>query len=484
MKNIKGSWLFFGLTFLIFYPIISTGVDFNVDWLVPGTGAQLGALTVRVGDRIIFQWQNLHNLYLHADNSCNTDGRILLQDTIFAGTYIYTVTEQDAQEQLLHFSCDFNNHCSLGMRMTVVVTNLEPTMIDFSTATFFVTEAPTLDPTRQPTPVPTLLPTPFPTVEPTPLPTPFPTVEPTPLPTPFPTVTPTVEQTPEPTTSPTVSPSQLPTTFPITSQPTLRPTTTTTLVPSDSPTSSPSPFPTFQPSLRPTTMRTATPSESPTSFPSPVPSSQPTLRPTTIETPFPSEFPTSIPSTFPSEAAVDPPVTGSPFICDICPDSTIQMMDAAITRGQTCQEAATAGLSGEIPEFMCNQFQILAKDRCGCDSPSVSFFPECRICQDGAFVNNPSILLTNLDCGYAETAGAAGALSPGECEAVLSALERFPGICACRIPPIDTDSPTISPSMNRMPSSPPVAPSNVELDPSSAVRASYIVLAFLLLFLS
>ena len=101
------------------------------------------------------------------------------------------------------------------------------------------TEAPTAEPTQEPTVAPTEVPTQEPTVAPT--------VEPTEVPTQEPTVAPTVEPTVAPTQEPTVAPTVEPTEVP-TQEPTVGPT----VVPTAEPTATPTVTPTIEPTKEPT----------------------------------------------------------------------------------------------------------------------------------------------------------------------------------------------------------------------------------------
>jgi len=145
---------------------------------------------------------------------------------------------------------------------------------DGSKHTFVDVQAPTRQPTQDPTPAPTRRPTDKPTVAPTRDPTFFPTKRPT---TPIPTRSPT---TGRPTKHPTLDPTRSPTT----KRPTKRPT--------EAPTRRPTPHPTDFPTKQPTTRRpTKMPTKAPTSRPTTKrPTRSPTVPAPTRPTPGPTPF--------------------------------------------------------------------------------------------------------------------------------------------------------------------------------------------------
>eukprot|EP00538_Stauroneis_constricta_P006986 CAMPEP_0119548298 /NCGR_PEP_ID=MMETSP1352-20130426/2246_1 /TAXON_ID=265584 /ORGANISM="Stauroneis constricta, Strain CCMP1120" /LENGTH=223 /DNA_ID=CAMNT_0007593521 /DNA_START=34 /DNA_END=705 /DNA_ORIENTATION=- len=167
----------------------------EVDWFIPGNES-LAPRTVQVGDRMVFNWEQFHNVHIHPSGNCSEQGAIPVG---FSTGASYVFTEDDIGTMV--FACDVAMHCELGGQiMTVTVL------------------APTESPTMLPSASPTGLPTGLPTFQPTLSPTSFPTFTPTLSPTESPTTSPTSSPTKNPSTTPTFMPTQS------TEMPTLNPT--------------------------------------------------------------------------------------------------------------------------------------------------------------------------------------------------------------------------------------------------------------------
>lgn len=171
-------------------------------------------------------------------------------------------------------------------------------------ATTWVGDDGTADPT--PTPAPTNTPTAVPTDTPTAVPTNTPTAVPTNTPTAVPTNTPTAV----PTNTPTAIPTDIPTAIP-TNTPTAVPTNTPTAVPTNTPTAVPTDTPTAVPTDTPTAIPTNTPTAVPTNTPTAVPTNTPTAVPTNTPTAVPTDTPTAVPTNTPLPPAE---VTTSQFV--------------------------------------------------------------------------------------------------------------------------------------------------------------------------
>ena len=92
------------------------------DWAVPsGDATSLPEETAEVGDIIQFNWifGRIHNVYIHPNNNCDLDGRILVGLETGAR---YEFTEEDAKKGSVFFSCDAFDHCNFGLHVTFKVT--------------------------------------------------------------------------------------------------------------------------------------------------------------------------------------------------------------------------------------------------------------------------------------------------------------------------------------------------------------------------
>ena len=101
------------------FPAPGVSRTIEMQWFVPSLDS-FPPITVHVGDTIVFIWAGSgnHNVYIHPTGDCNNDGAHLV-GLDSGASYIFT--EADVGE--MEFVCDVDDHCELGMRVTITVQN-------------------------------------------------------------------------------------------------------------------------------------------------------------------------------------------------------------------------------------------------------------------------------------------------------------------------------------------------------------------------
>jgi len=89
-------------------------VEITVEWFISSDG--FDPISANVGDTVIFEWGNFHNVYIHPTKSCDETGAIEVGTQTGAS---HTFTASDVGEVV--FACDVGPHCELGQIITVVV---------------------------------------------------------------------------------------------------------------------------------------------------------------------------------------------------------------------------------------------------------------------------------------------------------------------------------------------------------------------------
>ena len=87
----------------------------QMDWFVPSESS-FPPMTVNVGDTVVFNWNGVHNVYIHPTGNCTDTGRVLV-GTVSGASYSFTQADVGEME----FVCNVGTHCENGMRVTFSV---------------------------------------------------------------------------------------------------------------------------------------------------------------------------------------------------------------------------------------------------------------------------------------------------------------------------------------------------------------------------
>lgn len=89
---------------------VALGEDIAIDWKIE----EYSDKTAVVGDTVIFNWENFHNVYIHPSGDCDTADAILVGEESPAK---HRFTEAGK----ITFACDVGGHCGAGQIVTFEV---------------------------------------------------------------------------------------------------------------------------------------------------------------------------------------------------------------------------------------------------------------------------------------------------------------------------------------------------------------------------
>lgn len=92
-------------------------VTTTIDWVIPSGGLSLPAVSIAVGDSLVFNWSGLHNVNLHPTGTCDEAGATLVAPSSMTATASWTATAAGT----FVFACDMGDHCESGQVVTVTV---------------------------------------------------------------------------------------------------------------------------------------------------------------------------------------------------------------------------------------------------------------------------------------------------------------------------------------------------------------------------
>lgn len=97
-------------------------------WEIPSTFTAFEPLTVTTSDRLIFNWNNIHDVVSleseEAYNGCSfANGE--LYDTTVQGPFSYQVIVDDLEPGTYYFACSIGGHCFAGQKIAVTVTSAD-----------------------------------------------------------------------------------------------------------------------------------------------------------------------------------------------------------------------------------------------------------------------------------------------------------------------------------------------------------------------
>merc|ERR1712157_192352 len=93
-------------------PIISEGENIIIDWRIQG----YDDMEATVGDKVTFNWNFVHDVYIHPSGTCDNAEAIEVGTASGAS---YTFTEDDVGE--ITFVCNIPGHCFAGQILKVIV---------------------------------------------------------------------------------------------------------------------------------------------------------------------------------------------------------------------------------------------------------------------------------------------------------------------------------------------------------------------------